>query len=187
MSSVDERFAERRSSTRPSVPWWVGVVAAVVVLLAVVVTMSRSHVDGYGFAEDQNAKDRAATEGRQLGTTCVGWPGDVMPSAPVADVQGAVTFWGVRDAFRMKNPGPEAVEVEIEAADGKVRVRDGSGTAEGDQVLRFELAPGADASFTASCATTELTATIADPAGTGFTVATGAAESPLVIEKQPSA
>ena len=130
------------------------------------------------------AVDLKGTAGKQAGTTCVGWPLALTPTARPADVDGALVVWGDRAAFHVRNPATTAVSLEVRVEGGKPRSVTGTTSEADDDHLLFQVPAGGDVSFTTSCSTTSMTLEAMGGGVRQFAFGDGLQPNPVVLEKQ---
>lgn len=178
----------RRNRSRRRLGWLGWGVLALVAVAALAITVHRSQPEDRLQAEATRPKILKDIGPRQGATGCVGWPRSLTPSDKPTAREGAVTVWGDRSAFHFRNAAGGPVVIEVTARGGALRPVDSDAAQDGDERLRFELAPDSEARFTAACSVTSLTFAGTDasgaPLGEGaFQMGTGPGDAPLVIDK----
>jgi hypothetical protein len=196
-AAADEAFGTRRLATlrrrrakdRSSWFWPTVVLGALFVLVAVVVTVSRSQPDDRlaRLANDPAFLSRAGPD--ESGTGCVGWPLSVTPTTKPANRFGAVTVWGDRGAFRLSNGATEPLTIDVVGEGGQVSLQhaDGGGDPPADRIS-VRIDPGAEAAFTIKCSATGMVisgvnASGAPLGGDAYQMGTGPGPNPLKIDK----
>lgn len=166
-----------------------GVAGAILVLLVAVVITRHNSASGDRLGEiAANRTLVASTAAQQSGTGCVGWPVALTPSVKPRDLADAVSIWGERSAFHLRNVGADAVVVEIRAAGGAARGLDDGMEGIGGGVLIATVGPALEVRFTVACSATALSLRLVGRDGHGgaggtFQFGTGAVTGPVTIEK----
>lgn len=177
----------RRRASRGRWGWRAWVMGALLLLVATLVTVSRSQPNDHLERLANAPKMVAAAGPRQGGTGCVGWPLSLTPTERPATRAGAVTLWGDRDAFHLHNAtsGKVTIDVVPQGAPGATNV--GQTVVVADR-LRLAVPPAAEATFTLACGATGMLVSGTDAAGSplgadAFQMGTGPASAPLQLTK----